>query len=529
MDHHCISILISFSLLCVSTFAQSSDSQKNADDNNHLGYDLMMSGNYQGAILCFDAAIKMDSTNSNYYHNKAYCEESIEDYTDAILDYKKAILYQPGNYEFHYLLGNIYQKLIQYDSAVIEYSDALASFDNRNADDLVSIYFNRGNSYLKMDNYISARSDYDKSVSLNQNHYPSYANRAITRYRTKDLQGACEDWYIASNNGIEVSEGYFIKHCKSIEIPQEIKQKEALKNPEIVQENTDATIVIETDSMPAMHSLQDDKDIVLTDPLEAPPVYPGGETERIKFLQQTLHYPDIARQEGIHGTVYLTFIIEKDGSIHDIQILKGIGGGCDEEAIRMIQAMPKWIPARKNGQPVSVRYNMSTKFVLEGMSDNDQDTDYQKGLERINAKEYEKAIKSFSKSIEYNGLNFRESYANRGICKYYLDDKIGAINDIIKAKDYNAQDYKKAIEAVFYNIATDFLKEKEFRKAISLFTETILANPNDKDSYYGRGIAYLQLSDTNNACADFTQAYKLGNNDAGIMIEKYCANQNNNQ
>jgi TonB family protein len=522
MCYHRLSILISISLLCFSTFAQSLDSKKKADDNNHLGYELMISGNYQEAIHYFDQAIKKDSTNSNYYHNKAYCEESIEDYINAILDYKKAILYKPGNYEFYYLLGNIYQKLLQYDSAVINYSDAIAKFDNNNIDDLVSIYFNRGNSFLKMDNYLPAKSDYDKSISLNQNHYPSYANRAITRYRTKDLQGACEDWYIASNNGIDVSEEYFIKHCKSIEIPQEIKQERLVGDSDIVLKNTDVTNTMEKDSIHTIHLLQNDINVVSMDSTEELPAYPGGDIERLKFLQSAVHYPDIARREGIQGTVYLTFIIEKDGSIHNLQILKGIGGGCDEEAMRVIQAMPKWIPARKNGQPVAVRLNMPLKFTLAGIGGNEQDADYQKGLERMNAQEYEKAIKSFSKSIEYNGLNFRESYANRGICKYHINDRTGAINDIIKAKDYYAQDYKKAIETIFYNIATDFLKEKEYRKAIFLFTETILANPEDNDSYYGRGIAYLQSGDKYHACADFAEALKLGNNIAGDMINKYC-------
>jgi TonB family protein len=528
MYHLRVSIPIIFSLLYFSTFAQSTDSKKNADDNNHLGYELMISGNYQEAILYFDAAIKMDSTNSNYYHNKAYCEESIEDYADAILDYKKAILYRPGNYEYYYLLGNIFQKLLQYDSAVIKYSDALANFDYKNADDLVSIYFNRGNSYLKVDNYLLAKSDYDKSINLNQNHYPSYANRAITRYRTKDLKGACEDWYVASNNGIDVSEEYFTKHCKSLEIPMEIKQKGNIQSSDFFLQNSDATIAMDEDAKHTMHPLQNDKNIVRIDSLEEPPAYPGGDEERIRFLQKMIHYPDEARRQGIHGTVYLTFIIEKDGSIHSLQLLKGIGGGCDEEAMRVIQAMPKWISARKNDQPVSIRFNMPIKFTLEGISDNEQDADYQKGLERMKAKEYEKAIKSFSKSIEYNGINFRESYANRGICKYQIGDRTGAINDIIRAKDYNAQDFKKAIESVYYNIATEFLKENEFRKAILLFTETILANPEDEGSYYGRGIAYLQLGDKKNACADFTVAFKLGYDDAGKMIEKHCNKSSDN-
>jgi len=94
------------------------------------------------------------------------------------------------------------------------------------------------------------------------------------------------------------------------------------------------------------------------------PEFPDGETERIRFLEKNLDYPDIAVETGIAGNVYVTFVVEKDGSITNIDLLKGIGGGCDEEAMRIVGLMPIWIPGKQNGHPVRVRLNMHIRFKL---------------------------------------------------------------------------------------------------------------------------------------------------------------------
>ena len=94
------------------------------------------------------------------------------------------------------------------------------------------------------------------------------------------------------------------------------------------------------------------------------PGYPGGEDARVSFLRQNIKYPEEARELGIQGTVYSSFVVEKDGSITDIQILRGIGGGCDEEVIRIIKAMPKWVPGKQRGAPVRVQFKMPLKFTL---------------------------------------------------------------------------------------------------------------------------------------------------------------------
>jgi TonB family protein len=98
--------------------------------------------------------------------------------------------------------------------------------------------------------------------------------------------------------------------------------------------------------------------------VEQSPEFPGGETERIKFLQLNIKYPHEARIAAIQGTVYLTFVVEKDGNISDVRVLRGIGAGCDEEALRVIRLMPKWKPGKQRGKPVRVQMTIPIKFAL---------------------------------------------------------------------------------------------------------------------------------------------------------------------
>lgn len=100
--------------------------------------------------------------------------------------------------------------------------------------------------------------------------------------------------------------------------------------------------------------------------VEDAPSFPGGDEARIRYLQNNIKYPQMARESGIQGTVYVTFVVEPNGSVTNVKILRGIGGGCDEEAIRVIQNMPKWIPGKQRGKPVRVQFNMPIKFTLQG-------------------------------------------------------------------------------------------------------------------------------------------------------------------
>lgn len=98
--------------------------------------------------------------------------------------------------------------------------------------------------------------------------------------------------------------------------------------------------------------------------VEENPEFPGGDEERVRFLNKNLTYPQEARETNTSGTVYLEFVVERDGSISNISIKRGIGGGCDEEAVRVVKMMPKWKPGRQQGHEVRVQFMLPVKFTL---------------------------------------------------------------------------------------------------------------------------------------------------------------------
>ena len=98
---------------------------------------------------------------------------------------------------------------------------------------------------------------------------------------------------------------------------------------------------------------------------EVMPEFPGGFPAMYAFLREHVKYPAYAREVGFQGTVFLRFVVEKDGSITNVEILRGVGGGCDEEAIRVVKSMPDWSPGTQMGRPVRVIYNLPVKFTLQ--------------------------------------------------------------------------------------------------------------------------------------------------------------------
>ena len=99
--------------------------------------------------------------------------------------------------------------------------------------------------------------------------------------------------------------------------------------------------------------------------VEEMPQFPGGENKLMEYIAKNLTYPQEARDKGIDGRVFVAMVIEKDGSVSNVKVLRGIGGGCDEEAVRVIKAMPKWKPGKMKGEAVRVRYQMPINFKLQ--------------------------------------------------------------------------------------------------------------------------------------------------------------------
>jgi TonB family protein len=100
------------------------------------------------------------------------------------------------------------------------------------------------------------------------------------------------------------------------------------------------------------------------------PQFPGGEKAMMEYVAKNVKYPQEAKDKEIQGRVFVSFVIEKDGSVNEVKVLRSIGGGCDEEAVRVVKAMPKWKPGKQDGKPVRVSYMMPFFFKLEESKQN---------------------------------------------------------------------------------------------------------------------------------------------------------------
>jgi len=123
----------------------------------------------------------------------------------------------------------------------------------------------------------------------------------------------------------------------------------------------------ETEENWDLPELAEDTEIVEIQPfvsVQQMPEFPGGLSGLYKYFRDNLRYPTRAKELGISGTVYIRFIVERDGSISNVEIYRGIGGGCDEEAVRIVNGMPQWEPGRQRGTAVRVLHTIPLKFTL---------------------------------------------------------------------------------------------------------------------------------------------------------------------
>lgn len=101
------------------------------------------------------------------------------------------------------------------------------------------------------------------------------------------------------------------------------------------------------------------------DVVEQMPSFPGGNGALMKYLAENIKYPVVAQENGVQGRVVVSFVVEKDGSITDVQVVRSVDPSLDREAQRVVKSMPKWIPGKQNGSAVRVKYNVPVSFRLQ--------------------------------------------------------------------------------------------------------------------------------------------------------------------
>ncbi len=151
--------------------------------------------------------------------------------------------------------------------------------------------------------------------------------------------------------------------------PKIVKDEEVVDLPPTQEETKDVQVSTQTRDgdkdfidLPPDPSTNTEEDKVYSI-VEENPSFPGGESKLMEYLSK-IKYPVIAREEQISGWVVVSFIVDKTGKIKDAKVLKGIGGGCNEEALKKIVSMPDWIPGKQNGRNVMVRTVLRVNFTL---------------------------------------------------------------------------------------------------------------------------------------------------------------------
>lgn len=124
-----------------------------------------------------------------------------------------------------------------------------------------------------------------------------------------------------------------------------------------------ANVIAKPKEPPVMIEEPIEEPIVLFSETQATPK--GGYKAFYKYIAEHLKYPAQARRTGIEGRVFIQFVVEKDGSLTDIKVIKGIGAGCDEEAVRVLKNAPQWNPGKQRGNPVRIRRSIPVLFRLQ--------------------------------------------------------------------------------------------------------------------------------------------------------------------
>ncbi len=148
--------------------------------------------------------------------------------------------------------------------------------------------------------------------------------------------------------------------------PKQEEMKEVAISTETVEGdlNADPNLIIEEPSAGTLIGEPATEETIFQ-VVEQMPEFEGGQSALYKYLGKNIKYPAQARNGNIQGTVFVGFVVASDGKIKDVQVLKGIGYGCDEEAVRVVSTMPAWRPGKQSGRPVSVRYSLPIKFTLQ--------------------------------------------------------------------------------------------------------------------------------------------------------------------
>ena len=130
------------------------------------------------------------------------------------------------------------------------------------------------------------------------------------------------------------------------------------------EDDKDKTVTINA-PVTSTGPIVEEEDNVVFQVVEKMPSFPGGDAALFKYLSDNVKYPVIAQENGVQGRVICQFVVNRDGSIVDVEVVRSVDPSLDKEAIRVIKSMPKWSPGQQRGKPVRVKYTLPVNFRLQ--------------------------------------------------------------------------------------------------------------------------------------------------------------------
>ena len=150
-----------------------------------------------------------------------------------------------------------------------------------------------------------------------------------------------------------------------VEILNVVEDNVEVASVEINTEDDKNKVVAISAPVTSSAPIEEEEDNVVFQVVEKMPSFPGGDSQLFKFLNDNVKYPVIAQENGVQGRVICQFVVNRDGSIVDVEVVRSVDASLDKEAIRVIKSMPKWSPGQQRGKPVRVKYTLPVNFKLQ--------------------------------------------------------------------------------------------------------------------------------------------------------------------
>lgn len=208
-----------------------------------------------------------------------------------------------------------------------------------------------GTALILNGNFSAASAFYNAELKKDEGNKTAFFNRGLVHWITADTVNACRDWSALLALGDTAAFKLLDGKCHGAMtvdediIPKEKYHKMFASTKKVGDVNTsNANARIFADEMPE---------------------FPGGNTALLNYLKSYMKYPAIAKEKKVQGTVYINFVVSSNGKVLFPYVVRGIGNGCDEEALRLIRSMPAWRPGKQKGRPVLVSTNLPVVFRLK--------------------------------------------------------------------------------------------------------------------------------------------------------------------